>query len=408
MRLHGSNTLNRKEIDLLISHRLNLVWFPQSLEYFYQTQYQQAAANEFRYRAPFILILYLLLSFGIYQTLPENQISGWFLHYIWVGIIIFVAWLFSLFKSFHAYFEKYACFGSALAVAITFIIVNTNGSGQNNTLYHVAMMYAVVIIYAFVGMRFYTALLAGWLGGILGIICSHALNNPIDWTVLNRTYTFSSFLGMALAYASDRQHRENFLQNCIIELNRLELVQQAQKMAALSQQDSLTGLANRRYLDEVLMSEWDLAIHNQFPITVMMVDIDFFKLYNDSLGHIAGDECLRQIASTIASLACRRGEIAARYGGEEFLLVFPMLNEQEAVVHAKRLMEAVKMNKILHPCSDVSDQVTISIGLATTIPKCDSNISSFIAKADHALYIAKSNGRNQFHVSKQEFSKKVS
>ncbi|MPW44926.1 GGDEF domain-containing protein [Acinetobacter guerrae] len=404
MRLHGSNILTREQIDHLIARGLNIVWFPRQLETAYRKQYQIEAAHEFRFRAPIILGLYAFLCFGIYQTLPQEQVYQWFSYYGWVGAIIFLAWLLSFVKKLNTYFEYYVCLGSCAAVAITFIMISVLEHGQSSILYHAAMMYAVVIIYAFVGMRFYTAVLAGWLGGFIGIVISNSLNGSIDWTLLNRTYTFSSFLGMALTYATDRQHRENYLQDCIIEHNRLELVQQAQKLSALSQLDSLTGLANRRHLDEVLSTEWSRAIRYQTPITVMMVDIDFFKNYNDSLGHIQGDECLRKIATTIASLVSRSGEIAARYGGEEFLLLFPMTDESEAVLHVKRLMDAINNIEILHPCSEVSPHVTISAGVATIIPEKDSDISEFIAKADHALYLAKSSGRNQFQIAKMSFT----
>ncbi|MBJ9984932.1 GGDEF domain-containing protein [Acinetobacter sp. S40] len=404
MRLHGSNILTREQIDQLIARGLNVVWFPKQLETSYREQYQTEAAHEFRFRAPIILGLYAFLCFGIYQTLPEGQVYQWFSYYGWVGVIVFVAWLLSFVKKLNRYFEYYVCVGSCAAVAITFSMISVLEHGQSSILYHAAMMYAVVIIYGFVGMRFYTAIIAGWLGGFIGIVISNSLNGSIDWTLLNRTYTFSSFLGMALAYATDRQHRENYLQDCIIEHNRLELVQQAQKLSELSQQDALTGLANRRYLDEVLSTEWDRAIHYQTPITVMMVDIDFFKSYNDSLGHIQGDQCLRKIATSIASLVSRSGEIAARYGGEEFLLLFPMTDESEAILHVKRLMDTIKNIEILHPCSQVSPHVTISAGVATIIPEKDSDISQFIAKADHALYLAKSSGRNQFQVAKMSFT----
>ena len=404
MRLHGSNILTREQIDQLIARGLNVVWFPRRLESAYRQQYQTEAAYEFRFRAPIILALYAFLCFGIYQTLPKGQVHEWFSYYGWVGIIVFIAWLLSFVKKLNPYFEFYVCLGSCAAVAITFIMINVLERGQSSILYHAAMMYAIVIIYGFVGMRFYTALIAGWLGGFIGIVVSHSLNGAIDWTLLNRTYTFSSFLGRALAYATDRQHRENYLQDCIIELNRLELVQQAQKLSALSQQDSLTGLANRRYLDEVLSAEWNRAIRYQTPITVMMVDIDFFKNYNDTLGHVQGDECLRKIATSIASLVSRSGEVAARYGGEEFLLLFPMTDESEAILHVKRLMNAVKNIEILHPSSQVSSHVTISAGVATMTPNQDCDISDFIAKADHALYLAKSSGRNQFQIAQTSFS----
>ena len=207
---------------------------------------------------------------------------------------------------------------------------------------------------------------------------------------------------MALAYATDRQHRENYLQNCMIELNRLELMRQAQQLSILSQQDALTGLANRRYLDQVLENEWKRAIRHDMPITIMMIDIDFFKLYNDTLGHIQGDECLRRIAILLGSIASRSGDLAARYGGEEFLLLFSMTDKDQAVIQVQRLMELVRNIGIIHPRSHVSKHVTISVGVATTTPHLNDSLSEFISKADHALYVAKNNGRNQYHVATSE------
>lgn len=402
MKLQGSNILGQEQIDLLTTRGLNFVWFPKQLETIYRSQYQNGAAYEFRYRAPIILILYIFLSFGIYQVLPTEQVLSWFSYYSWVGVIIFIAWILSFIKKLNQYFDYYVGIGSALAVAITFILINVIENGQDNVLFHAAMMYAIVIIYGAVGMRFYTAIFAGWMGGLVGILVSNYLNGVIDWTFLNRTYTFSSFLGMTLAYATDRQHRENYLQNCMIELNRIELMQQAQQLSLLSQQDALTGLANRRYLDETLDNEWRRALRHETPLTIMMVDIDYFKSYNDTLGHLKGDECLKEIAIAISSIAARSGDLVARYGGEEFLLLFPMTNAQQALIQVERLMSAIDKIAIEHPCSSVSPQVTISVGVATTIPRLNDSISAFVARADHALYKAKTNGRNQYKIAVNE------
>lgn len=398
MKLDGSIILGRDQINALKARGLNIVAFPSPLEDVYRQEYCNGAAHEFRYRAPIILILCLYLSFGIYQTLPENQVLPWLSYYGWVWIIIAAAWVLSLFKFFNRWFDLYTCLGSAAAVAITFTMITTLEGGQDHVLYHSAMMYAVVIIYGFVGMRFYTAAIAGWLGGLIAFIISMSLNSQIEWTFLNRTYTFSSLLGMSLAYVTDRQHRENYLQNCMIEINKLELMQQAKQLSALSRLDALTGLANRRYLDEVLKIEWNRAIRHRFPLTIMMVDIDYFKLYNDSLGHIEGDECLRKIASTISSIASRAGDLVARYGGEEFLLLFPSTNQEQAKIQAQRLMDIVHQIAISHPNSQVSPQVTISVGIATIIPNQQDHISEFIDRADQALYAAKINGRNQYQI----------
>ncbi|EPL3144949.1 GGDEF domain-containing protein [Acinetobacter baumannii] len=402
MKLQGSNILGQEQIDLLTTRGLNFVWFPKQLETIYRFQYQNGAAYEFRYRAPIILILYLFLSFGIYQVLPTEQVLSWLSYYSWVGIIVLIAWILSFIKKLNQWFDYYVGIGSSAAVAITFILINVLENGQDNVLFHAAMMYAIVIIYGAVGMRFYTAIIAGWVGGLIGILVSTYLNGDIDWTFLNRTYTFSSFLGMTLAYATDRQHRENYLQNCMIEPNRIELMQQAQQLSLLSQQDALTGLANRRYLDETLDNEWRRALRHETPLTIMMVDIDFFKPYNDSLGHLKGDQCLKDIATAISSIAARSGDLVARYGGEEFLLLFPMTNAQQAKIQAERLMNAIKKIAIVHPCSSVSPYVTISVGVATTIPRLNDSISAFVSRADHALYQAKTNGRNQYQIALNE------
>ncbi|ELW91735.1 diguanylate cyclase (GGDEF) domain protein [Acinetobacter baumannii AA-014] len=394
--------MGQEQIDLLTTRGLNFVWFPKQLETIYRFQYQNGAAYEFRYRAPIILILYLFLSFGIYQVLPTEQVLSWLSYYSWVGIIVLIAWILSFIRKLNQWFDYYVGIGSSAAVAITFILINVLENGQDNVLFHAAMMYAIVIIYGAVGMRFYTAIIAGWVGGLIGILVSTYLNGDIDWTFLNRTYTFSSFLGMTLAYATDRQHRENYLQNCMIELNRIELMQQAQQLSLLSQQDALTGLANRRYLDETLDNEWRRALRHETPLTIMMVDIDFFKPYNDSLGHLKGDQCLKDIATAISSIAARSGDLVARYGGEEFLLLFPMTNAQQAKIQAERLMNAIKKIAIVHPCSSVSPYVTISVGVATTIPRLNDSISAFVSRADHALYQAKTNGRNQYQIALNE------
>ncbi len=399
MKLKASNLLGQEQIDLLISRGLNLVWFPKELENIYKDQYRTEAAHEFRYRAPIILGLYSYLSFGTYQVLPIEMRSEWIGYYGWVGMIIVFAWLLSFAPSMNKWFDHYVCLGSTGAVALTFTLINVLEQGHNNVFFHAAMMYAVVTIYGFVGMRFYTAMFAGWFGGLIGIVASIWLHGSIDWTYLNRTYTFSSFLGMALAYAIDRQHRENYLQNCMIELNRLELMRQAQQLSILSHQDPLTGLANRRYLDEVLEIEWNRAMRHQTPITIMMIDIDYFKLYNDSLGHLQGDQCLKRISILLSSISSRSDDLAARYGGEEFLLLFAMTNQDQALIQAQRLMELVRNIGIIHPRSNVSKHVTVSVGVATTIPHLNDNLSEFIAQADRALYIAKSNGRNQYHLT---------
>ena len=228
------------------------------------------------------------------------------------------------------------------------------------------------------------------------------LNNiDIGWTVLHRTYTFSSFLGMALAYAIDRQHRENYLQNCVIELNKAELLEQAQQLEQLSQQDALTGLANRRHLNQVLDRQWRYAMRHQEPLSVLMIDIDCFKDYNDHLGHLEGDICLQLVARELKKMTMRSYDLAARYGGEEFMLVFTNTNAEQAEFMANKLIHRIEDLAIPHPKSRVGACVTVSIGVATLIPHRDQNVEDILAMADHALYKAKTQGRNQYYMAQR-------
>lgn len=400
MKLKGSKVLNVDEIQALIGRGLNYVYFSAALEPIYRQQYREEAAYEFRYRGPFIFFLYIFLSLGIYQTLPNQDIFlQWLSFYTWVGVIIFTAWVMSFFPRFNQYFDYYAGFGCMMAVAITFIIITNISSNVENTLIHTSMMYAVIIIYGFVGLRFYTALIAGWMGGLIGVILSLLNNLDIGWTVLHRTYTFSSFLGMAFAYAIDRQHRENYLQNCVIELNKSELLEQAKQLEQLSQQDALTGLANRRHLNHVLDRQWRYALRHQEYLSILMVDIDCFKDYNDQLGHLEGDICLQLVARELKKMTMRSDDLAARYGGEEFMLVFTNTNAEQAELMANKLIHRIQDLAIPHPKSMVGPYVTVSIGVATIIPQYEQNLEDIIAMADHALYKAKTQGRNQYHLA---------
>ncbi len=398
MKLQGSSVLGHKTITQILSSRLNWLWFPKKLEKDYQAQYCREAAHEFRYRGLIIFFLYLILIYGIYQLVPVEQMNTWLPLYSMVGVIILLATMVSWLGKLYRWFDYVIGVGGALVIAISVIAAAITTGEQANILLHAAIIYAVVVVYGFVGLRFYTAMTAGWIGGLIGLAVSFYLSADITWTVLNRTYTFAGLLGMALAYAIDRQHRENYLQSCLLELNRLEMIGHNEQLEILSRQDALTGISNRRHLDEMLKDEWFRAMRHQTPLTIMMIDIDCFKAYNDVLGHIDGDKCLIKVADTIKKLAARSGELVARYGGEEFLMLLPMTDQKQAAKQAERLLKAISSLNIAHPNSEVSAHVTLSIGVATYVPQLNEQVSDFLSFADQALYKAKSAGRNSYYV----------
>ncbi|MCF6289396.1 MAG: diguanylate cyclase [Desulfobacterales bacterium] len=165
-----------------------------------------------------------------------------------------------------------------------------------------------------------------------------------------------------------------------------------QKLSAL---DGLTGIANRRSFDEMLTKEWQRAMRQATPLSLIMLDIDFFKLYNDHYGHQGGDDCLKTVASALEKSLHRETDLLARYGGEEFSAILPETNHEGAMKIAEIMRAAVQAQQIPHAKSTVSDYVSISVGVATCVPDRDAAPDSLIALADQALYLAKENGRNR-------------
>lgn len=159
--------------------------------------------------------------------------------------------------------------------------------------------------------------------------------------------------------------------------------------------DSLTGIANRRLLDERLEKEWRQALRASTPVAFLMVDVDDFKDFNDRYGHQEGDACLKRVAGILNAQAARPADLAARYGGEEFSLLLPGADRRGAETLAERLRAAVESLDISHAGSRAASRVTISVGGASLIPTPGSSPASLIAAADQALYAAKAAGRNR-------------
>ena len=163
----------------------------------------------------------------------------------------------------------------------------------------------------------------------------------------------------------------------------------------LSSLDGLTGIANRRYFDEKLKAELARTFRAQKPLALVLLDVDCFKQYNDTLGHGAGDDCLAKIGKILAGYARRSGDLAARYGGEEFVLLLPESDLAAAVSIAERVRMSIVDRAIPHAKSEVANYITASFGVASFTPNADHTARQLIEAADQALYQAKKTGRNR-------------
>jgi diguanylate cyclase (GGDEF)-like protein len=184
----------------------------------------------------------------------------------------------------------------------------------------------------------------------------------------------------------------------LVEQRTAQLKAANTRLEAMTRFDPLTGLANRRHFDEVKELEFNRALRHRQAFSVLMCDIDYFKLYNDNYGHANGDQCLRDVALTMSALFSRSGELVARLGGEEFAVLLPGQSREQALCSAERLQALLADQKLPHKGSGVSPYVTMSIGIAELDPANMDRFDQLLQSADKALYRAKSQGRNRCEI----------
>ena len=210
------------------------------------------------------------------------------------------------------------------------------------------------------------------------ILCANYINST--------TFLIISWMISCMRY---KNQIDDFNNRKIIQEKNDELERVNQKLEKLSQIDSLTGIFNRFVFDKTIEAEWDRCKRYFIPLSLIMIDIDFFKAFNDSYGHQAGDDCLRKVSQVLSSSARRSSDTVARYGGEEFAVVLTHMEKESALKFAEQLRKRVEQLAIPHMYSSVSNYITISLGIYTVIPSDMLSIEQFIKTADEALYEAK-------------------
>lgn len=209
------------------------------------------------------------------------------------------------------------------------------------------------------------------------------VTKPIHWAVLNQRVR-------RLIQQAQLQHQQALLHQQLAEANLA--------LQRLATTDGLTGLANRRHFDEYFNQEWRRIARDQQPLSLILCDVDFFKLYNDTYGHQAGDYCLKSVAKAIRNMVKRPADLVARYGGEEFAIILPNTDVIGAIAVAKAICAQIKALNLPHSRSKVAEYVTLSMGVATTIPLLEAGAESLLKTADTALYQAKAEGRNCYYL----------
>ena len=178
--------------------------------------------------------------------------------------------------------------------------------------------------------------------------------------------------------------------------NQIKIINQMRAIERLSRIDQLSNMPNRRYFVERLESDWGSSIRKFQPLSILILDIDFFKKYNDTYGHQQGDNAIREAARVITKSLNRPADFAARYGGEEFVVLLPDTDQEGALQIAERIRANIEVTEIpKHESTNEVTKITVSIGANTIVPRVNDSMDLFISRADNALYTSKQNGRNQ-------------
>lgn len=215
------------------------------------------------------------------------------------------------------------------------------------------------------------------------------LGNSINST----TFVIMSWAISCMRYkkqAEDFNNKKIILKkNEELRLINIQLQEANQKLEIMSMTDGLTGVMNRSKFETTIKDEWNRCKRHSIPLSLIMVDIDFFKEFNDNYGHQAGDRCVKLIADVLTVYAKRSSDKVARYGGDEFMVLLPYTNGEGALNLAEQIRKGVEEKSVPHSCSNISDHVTVSLGINTIIPSDESSIDKFISNTDKALYMAK-------------------
>lgn len=242
------------------------------------------------------------------------------------------------------------------------------------------------------------AALACITGICLAVGTALAFGAEPDWALFSWHSVGSLVVTLFIGAVQERQERISFLQSLLLEHESAERERLNAILARHASEDQLTGLPNRRHFNEVLLREWERSSRTRKPLALLFLDVDYFKRYNDSLGHLAGDDCLAAIARAIRSALKRPADMAARYGGEEFVVLLPETEADGAMGVAQRVLEAIDARAIPHPDSLVAPHVTASVGVAVLVPE-GNRPQRLVDAADAALYEAKGLGRHRIVLS---------
>jgi diguanylate cyclase (GGDEF)-like protein len=373
--------------------------FPKALE----DEFQHDYALRYRTHLQLAMLLgcFALLACGVVDPfwMPEAAGRLWTVRALVVAPMVALL-LLSRSSLGERHMQFFAAVASCLAVG-GLVGLSLNASEPFNHYYSGAITMVMLVVFVLSRMQFNWGVGCAFIMlltlnvGFLGF--SEA--NVKLLTINNFVFVASAVFALVGTFLIERSLRQNYLQSRMLSFQNTDLEESNLRLQYLTAVDGLTQIANRRSLDMTLATEWQRSLRKREPIGLVMIDVDHFKLFNDTYGHQAGDECLRGVAGALKEFARRPGDIAARYGGEEFVLVLSNATAQQAQLVAERVRDRIMELAIPHQRSS-HGSVTASFGVASMVPGAHhSGPEALLLAADQALYRAKELGRNRVMVN---------
>lgn len=392
--------------SLLVDHRRIMGKFPQPLEESFWQSLAERSIQMIRNVTTTGLLVYILVGLVTFPTVyflssePHrlHDILIWLLTYLNGAVCLATLPIMASIPSLTVHFQRIIIFITFLGVFFTSFLTVQYEAGKLIQQGSYIIVFVYMLVYFLSGVRPVMLLVTCLIAGLLPLPLFWVMQVKFDPIIYFYAVIFSNIIGFLVSYTVTGKERLSFLQARLLELDKINSGLMSNELVRLSNEDGLTNLFNRRYFNEVIENEWERSERSSEPLSVIFVDIDYFKAYNDTYGHLQGDEALVQVARILKKNLRRSSDVAARYGGEEFILLLPNTPSAGAQVVANNIMKAVDDLAIEHTSSTVASHLTLSIGVSTWHNESDMSPNKLMAQADEAVYQAKADGRHAIRV----------
>jgi diguanylate cyclase (GGDEF)-like protein len=387
------------DIQKSMESRFPLLFFTSQLEQHFLADTLNARNNRFFIMGVIAIFLYNLFLITDREMLPDVYLTAWKIRLWIVTPAMVICMAIVRWRAFVRFFDFFADFLILLTSGSIILILDLSHH-PNVVHYHTGVILIVMFGNIVVRPRFWHAFGVSWLTFFLYVLTVTKITPMTPPVMINSSVVLFSAIIISLIanYQMERDLRWNYLRNLLTEIETIRLENSKAELELLSSSDVLTGLANRRHCDVFLDTEWQMGIRYRTQLSMLFLDVDDFKPYNDHYGHQAGDICLQTIAAVVKECVHRPQDLCARYGGEEFIVLLSNTSRESALQLAEKIRKRVELENIPHAYSRASSRVTISIGVVSMIPQAGLNQNILIEMADKALYNAKNLGRNQIQV----------